>query len=137
MSLLSSTVEEDRVFAINKILEIRADSTEESVSVRKRKTPTLNFEANSLRELIPWDVNIPYEPIFTCNLSSETIKSFRNLPMEVPHFPIHSQSTERAVQLVSKACMLVYGQDKRDAFVKGVLAHREQFPVFDSKQNII
>lgn len=137
LSLLSSTVEEDRVFAINKILEIRADSTEGSVSVRKRKTPTLNFEANSLRELIPWDVNIPYEPIFTCNLSSETIKSFRNGPMKVPHFPIHSQSTERAVQLVSKACMLVYGQDKRDAFVKGVLAHREQFPVFDSKQNII
>ena len=38
--------------------------------------------------------------------------------MKVLHFPIHSQSTERAVQHVSKACMLVYGQEKRDGFVK-------------------
>ena len=57
--------------------------------------------------------------------------------MKVQQFPIHSQSTERAVQHVSKACMLVYGQEKRDAFVKGMLAHREHFPVFDSKKNLI
>ena len=29
------------------------------------------------------------------------------------------------------------GQEKRDAFVKGMLAHREHFPVFDSKKNLI
>ena len=137
LSLLSSNVEEDRVFAIKKILEIRGDFTRGNDSARDRITPTLNFEANSLRELISWDVNIPYEPIFTCKLSSESIKSFREIPMKVQQFPIHSQSTERAVQHVSKACMLVYGQEKRDAFVKGMLAHREHFPVFDSKKNLI
>ena len=137
LSLLSSKIEEDRVFAIEKILEIRGDFTRGNDSPRDRITPTLNFEANSLRELISWDVNIPYEPIFTCKLSSESIKSFRYSPMEVECFPIHSQSTERAVQNVSKACLLVYGQEKRDAFVKGMLVHREHLPVFDSKKNLI
>ena len=50
---------------------------------------------------------------------------------------IHSQSTERAVQHVSKACMLVYGQEKRDGFVKGMLAHRKKIPVIESKKHLI
>ena len=137
LSLLSSNIEEDRVFAIEKILQIRGAFNRGDTYARDRITPTLNFEANSLRELINWDANIPFEPIFTCKLSSESIKSFRSAPLKVQHFPIHSQSTERAVQHVSKACMLVYGQEKRDAFVKGMLAHREYLPVLDSKKKLI
>ena len=55
--------------------------------------------------------------------------------MKALHFPIHTHSTERAVQYVSKACMMVYGQDKRDAFIKGMIAHREMYPVIESKKN--
>ena len=40
-------------------------------------------------------------------------------------------------QHVSKACMMVYGQDKRDAFIKGMIAHREMYPVIKRKKYLI
>ena len=96
-----------------------------------------NNIGTSLPDLILWDKTKSYESIFTSKMSSDTIKSFRNSPMKVQHFPIHSQSTERAVQNVSKSCMLVYGQEKRVGFVKGMLAHREHFPVIESKKTLV
>ena len=117
LSLLSSNVEQERVFAIEKILQIRGPFPIGNHFPRDRITPSLNFEATSLTNLILWE-NIPHEPIFTYNMSLDTIKSFRNSPMKVQHFPIHSQSTERAVQNVTKSCMHVYGQEKRDSFIK-------------------
>ena len=134
MALLCSNLEEERVFAIEKILHIRGPFELGNTSPRDRITPDLNFEATSLRDLILWDKTTSYEPIFTCKMNKATIKSFENSPMEAPHFPIHTQSTERAVQHVSKACMMVYGQDKRDAFIKGMIAHREMYPVIESKK---
>ena len=133
LALLCSSVQEERVFAIEKILSIRGPFELGNTSPRDRITPHLNFEATSLSDLILWDKTTSYEPIFTCKMNKNTLKSFKDSPMEVPHFPIHTQSTERAVQHVSKACMMVYGQDKRDAFIKGMIAHREMYPVIKSK----
>lgn len=137
LALLCSNLKEERVFAIEKILHIRGPFELGNTLPRDRITPNLNFEATSLRDLILWDKTTSYEPIFTCKMNKATIKSFENSPMKAPHFPIHSQSTERAVQHVSKACMMVYGQDKRDAFIKGMIAHREMYPVIESKKNLI
>ena len=135
LSLLSSNVESERVFAIEKILQIRGPSNMGSELIRDRVTPSLNFEADSLTDLISWDDL--HEPIITAKMSTETIKSFKNSPIKIQRFPIHTQSTERAVQHVSKACMMVYGQEKRDGFVKGMIAHRENFPVIGSKKTLV
>ena len=137
LALLCSNLEDERAFAIKKILEIRGPFNLGNPSFRERITPQLNFEATTLKDLILWDETTPYEPIFTCNMSKDTIKSFQNSPMKAPNFPIHSQSTERAVQNVTKACMMVYGQDKRDAYIKGMLGHREIYPVIESKKDLI
>ena len=55
--------------------------------------------------------------------------------MTRPHYPIHSQSTERAVQEVSAAAARVYGADKRDGYVRARIAHREIIPVFHTKKD--
>ena len=136
LSLLASNIEEDRIFAIKKILEIRGPFHKGDALLRQRITPAINFEATSLSNLILWDKE-SFEPIFTHKMHSDTIKSFHEFPLNVPYFPIHSQSTERAVQHVSKASMAVFGQDKRDGFVKGMLAHREKYPVIGSKKTLI
>ena len=55
--------------------------------------------------------------------------------MVKPQYPIHSQSTERAVQEVSLAAARVCGADKRDGFVRARIAHREILPVFYTKKD--
>ena len=139
LSLLASEVEEDRSFAIDKILQVRDEDSSEfgNMNVRSRKTPEINFNATSLKNLIFWDKIKCYEPVFTCKLSREEIKSFKDSPMSVPYFPIHTQSTERAVQLVSDAATKVYGHEKRDGFVRGVISHRELYPVIESKKTLL
>ena len=57
--------------------------------------------------------------------------------MRAPDFPIHTQSTERAIQIVSKAAMNVYGQEKRDGYIRGMIDHRELFPVLQNKKTLI
>ena len=70
-------------------------------------------------------------------MSKDEIEGLRSKPLEAPDFPIHSQSTERAVQLVSQAAQAVFGQERRDGFVKARIAHREAMPVFHSKKDIV
>ena len=57
--------------------------------------------------------------------------------MIAPDFPIHTQSTERVIQVVSKAAQMVYGDEKRDGYVRGMIAHREVFPAMHSKKDIL
>ena len=58
--------------------------------------------------------------------------------VETP-FPMHThtQSCERAVQEVSKSSEAVYGEDKRDGWVRARIDHREILPVFNSKKDIV
>ena len=135
LSLLVSEVQEDRMFAIDKILKLRKSNEFGSMSVRTHKNPELNFKATAISNLISWDEC--YEPVFTCNLSKEEIRSFKDSPMRAPDFPIHTQSTERAIQIVSKAAMNVYGQEKRDGYIRGMIDHRELFPVLQNKKTLI
>ena len=69
LSLLVSEVQEDRMFAIDKILKLRKSNEFGSMSVRTYKNPELNFKATAISNLISWDEC--YEPVFTCNLSKE------------------------------------------------------------------
>ena len=107
-----------------------------SKNVRAHKNPLINFDANALTEIISWKETECYEPIFTCDISTADLERIRSEPFKVPKFPIHSQSTERAVQQVSQAAMAVFGEEKRENYVKARIAHRELLPVFSSKKDI-
>ena len=75
--------------------------------------------------------------MFTCGLSRADLNAIRDEPFVVPDFPIHTQSTERAVQAVTKAAAQVYGEERRDLLVRSQIAHRRLLPVFRSKKNIV
>ena len=71
-ALLCSDQEEERRWAVNKIISLR--ETEEdslgNINPRSRRTPKLNFEAISVKDLVNWDTETVYEPPLTCHLST-------------------------------------------------------------------
>ena len=100
----------------------------------------MNFKATSLLEMIPLKEskkNEVHEPVFSCHLSKDELKQIKEVPFSVPQFPIHTQSTERAVQAVTKAAAQVYGEVKRDMLVRAQIAHRKLLPVFKTKKNML
>ena len=50
---------------------------------------------------------------------------YEDIPMKVPYFPIHTQSTERAVKDVSIASATVFGHEKRDGYIRARMSRRE------------
>jgi hypothetical protein len=151
-TLISSESEEDRRFAINKIVEIRekAKETEQKKAetikgrkkskqvdhkkIRDRKTPELNMEAKNLKELISWEADI-CEPVLTENLTEDQLREYYAKPMEVPYFCLHTQSVERCVKQTTQASKTVYGYKKRDQYIRASAAHRKELPVFNTKKH--
>ena len=97
-TMLCSEDKDERVFAVNKILEMRGKKALGCSKPRKRKLPKLNTDATSLKNLICWDK--PHEPLLTCTLSKHEISALKDKPMEVEYFCGHTQAIERAVKEV-------------------------------------
>ena len=98
---------------------------------RMRVQPELNFNAETLVDLISWEE--ASEPIFTCDLSKDQLVEIRDKPLEVEYYCNHTQVIERAVKEVTEALGSVFGQDRRDGFIRGRAAHRE---LLNSKQDL-
>jgi hypothetical protein len=97
-TMLCSGSREEREFAVATILKIRGRSKEGNMRPRARKHPELNTAATSLQELINWKG--AKEPVLSCCLTNEDIYSFREKPMVVPYYCVHTQGIERAVKEV-------------------------------------
>ena len=136
VSLLSSSVSAEREFAVDQILSVRGDSDLGDISVRERLTPLLNIEATTLIGMIDWDKEKIHEPVFTCKLPKSELRKVLETPLDIPYYPLHSQSTERAVKQVTEAAAAVCGPEKRDGYVRARVAHREIMPVFQSKKDL-
>jgi hypothetical protein len=137
ISLLASSLNENRTFAVNMILKIRGDSEQGDTSVRNRKKPTLNFDAVTLLELIDWSNEQILEPNFTCNMTKRDLKKVIDSPMEVPYYPLHTQSCERVVKQVTEAAAAVCGFQRRDGFIRARIEHRDVVPNLKSKKDLI
>ena len=57
--------------------------------------------------------------------------------MQPPYFCCHTQGIERAVKEVTTAAESVFGEERRDGFIRGRAAHRELVPVINSKHDLI
>ena len=64
---------------------------------------------NSVEIELPCTISISSEKL------EKVLKNEENL--DLPDFPNHSQSVERAVKLVSEASKSVYGKEKRHKFI--------------------
>ena len=54
-------------------------------------------------------------------------------PLDLPDFPSHAQSVERAVKLVSEASSFVYGLEARHKYILTKVKRRKLRPAFKSK----
>lgn len=136
LTLVSSSSQEDRKFAIGKILEKRGEDEFGDTRVRPRRTPTINPQSTSLMNLISWEKADLHEPVFTASLNNEEIRALVDAPFNAPYFPLHTQSTERAVCQVTAAAASVVGFEARDGYIRAKQAHRAALPKFSTKQDI-
>ena len=89
-SLLASSVQEDRLWALNKIFEIRAGSEFGHKKFRARNDKSrgafLNLDANSIKDLLLWDSNgfKPTEPPLTLHYSTSELYQFVHSPLSLP-----------------------------------------------------
>jgi hypothetical protein len=134
-TLLTSQDPKERDFAVKKILKIRGKQDVGKTQPRKRKLPELNEEATELQDLIKWDR--AQEPLLTCTLTRQEIKEFYNKPMEVPYQCGHTQPIERAVKEVTAASSSVYGEERRDGWIRSRAANREIMPVCGTKRDLL
>ena len=72
LSLLVGS-KEARVFAVDKILQIRKDSPDQGdTRPGLRHNPvTLDLNANFLQDMIEWDNEVLHEPYLTCSMPEE------------------------------------------------------------------
>ena len=135
LKLISSEEEEERHFAVKKIIELRGDATFGDNSVRTYKVPAVNWGARSIKDLIDWDETPVTEPAVTATMSSEEIRGCLDSPLRLPAWPCHGQSIERTVKKVSEASSQVAGFDMRDGWIRAADASRRKLPKMDSKKD--
>ena len=85
--------------------------------VRKFVLPKVNFNATSYTELIDWESAKLTEPPFTLDFKEADLLAIKEAPLEVPHYPCHTQAVERAIKIVSEASAAVVGQEAREGFI--------------------
>ena len=143
LSLLVAS-EEDRRFAIDKIMLIRKDSPNQGdTRPRFRHNPaSLNLKARTLQEMIEWDKEVLHEPYLTCSMNEEELEAVVLNGLEVPYFPVHGQAFERSVKLVTEAASAVAGWEKRDGCIRVRRTHRKHMsstksPIFSYLRMVI
>ena len=137
LTLLASENKKDRRFAVKKVLELRGEEEFGDMEPRSRRTPKINFEANECKDVINWEKEEIHEPVFSCSLSTAEIKNIIGTPLQVVGYPLHTQSTERAVKLVTEASCTVCGVKKRHGYILSRVESREDVPAYDAKKNLL
>ena len=120
LTLLSDPDEEIRRFAIRAIEDIRIKDGNPNIGnpcYRKKETPKINFNAETLKDLINWKRKGKFfEPLLTCHLTTEELRQFHSKPYELAschRFPCTTQAVERAVREVSLTCQQVSTKGRR------------------------
>ena len=131
LSLLASDEEEERRFAVKKLIAIRGESEYGDTSNRPFTVPKLNWSAKKLEEIIDW--SSATESILTAKLSKDEIRGFLDHPFTMKAYPCHTQSVERLVKEVSVASAQVFGAERRDGYVLARCNARKLVPKVDRK----
>ena len=136
-NLHCSPLRGERKFAVQKIKTIRSKYSKEDGSSRKRKIPSINFNATSVKQLIDWKNEEIFEPPLSMDLVTEDLQKIIDEPMKVPKWPVHGQSIERCVKMVTEASQKVFTFEKRDGYIKSQIIHRSILAKNDSKNDMI
>ena len=133
-TMLCSSQQEERVWAVEKILQIRGKNPLGSMKPRARRLPKLNMKAKDLKGLISWKE--AHEPLLTCHLTKEELHELKIMAMVVPYYSLHTQAIERAVKEVTQASEAVYGFDRRDGLIRAKAENRKLMPKLEGKKTL-
>ena len=101
--------------------------------IRALKVPTLQWDAFSWVDMINWQTASVHLPFIIERLSDQEVASTLWKPKVFPGFPLHTQSVERAVKLVTEAASHVCGEEKRHGYILSVIESRRIRKPFDTK----
>ena len=93
--------------------------------VRKFSIPALNWNPSSWWDIIDWKTVKIYEPSILKKLDSEKLNATKLEPFSFPKFPLHSQSVERSVKLVTEAASKVVGEERRHQHILSIIEARK------------
>ena len=97
--------------------------------------PDLCWEAERLDEIIDWIKVKIVEPRLLQQVSNEELQAAVEVPHVFPVMPLHSQSVERAVKIVSKVCESVFGEKAQREMTASITKCRADRPVFNTKKD--
>ena len=119
-ALLCSVQDEERRWAVNSLRETWEESLG-NINPRSRRTPTLNFEAISVNDLVNWDTKTVCGPSLYCRPFTGQIRYFYAFLMEVSSWFTHTQVVERIVKMVTDA----YGKQNREERREGMSKYQK------------
>jgi len=78
---------QNRVFAVDTIMALRAGSEHGSSGLRSFKVPvTASLDACDLKSLIDWKAETITEPVFTARMSPAQLDALKVAPLELPPY---------------------------------------------------
>ena len=139
-SLLFSDQEEHRNHAIDTILTIRESAKEMPLVVGSVSVPTIDYEAPTWDKMVDTNSFLGGEchsPPCLNDVEDSELEAMRLFSQAVPapDYPIHSQSVERSVQLVSQAVKKHYSWEKQHASILAKVKSRKVRKRFSSKKH--
>lgn len=137
IAMLDDSDETVREKAVNIIKDIRATKQDPSRPVRPFRVPKINYDADYYYTMIDWETETLTEPPLTYKLTDDELNQIISDPLTLPPYKSHTQSTERAIKMVTNASGQVYGMESSRGFIKAQIASRKLYGKADTKTEII
>ena len=97
---------------------------------RKFSIPALNWNP-----IIDWKSSRVYEASILAKIDADQLILAKSEPYCFPKFPLHSQSVERCVKLVTEASSKVVGEARRHQHILSVIEARKIRKSCDTKRD--
>ena len=95
----------------------------------------INFKTADYADMIDWTKEPVYEPPILKEFSESDLINFYRAALDPPAYPPHSQSVERAVQMVTIASERKIGYENRHRFIHNLIKGRQSLASFQSKKD--
>lgn len=102
---------------------------------RKFSIPALNWNPSRWCDIIDWKSTKVYEASILAKLDADQLIFAKSEPFCFPKFPLHSQSVERCVKLVTEASSKVVGEARRHQHILSVMEARKIRKSCDTKRD--
>ena len=98
--------------------EVRSQAIDRILNARRRSPKQINFKTTDYANMIDWTKEPVYEPPILKEFSESDLIKVYSAPLDLPAYPCHSQSVERAVQMVTIASERKIGYESRQNYSK-------------------